>query len=347
MPLLRPEPSLEKLPKPRAMEELTGIDPTMLAQLLGERTEPAIIRGLVADWPATQQCQRSLGDAASYLSRFWTQQPVTAYVTEPGSETRLFYNEDCTGFNFRRGAAPLHQVFQKLNEHSKDEKPPVIYVGSSMVDKFLPGFRAENDLPMTGVEPLVSAWLGNESRISAHYDFPLNIACVVAGRRRFTVFPPDQLKNLYVGPVDVTPAGQPISLVDFERPDLARFPRFAKAMAQAQVAELAPGDAIFIPGMWWHHVASLSKFNMLVNYWWLDTPDYLGSPSSALLHAILALKSLPKAKRKQWQALFEHYVFEAESDAFAHIPEAGRGVLGEVDRALANQLRAELINKLK
>lgn len=335
------------LPTPKAVEVHTGCTPEAIPSAVLAAREPVILKGLVRDWPATQACQTSITSAATYLSQYWTNKPVTAYVTEPGSETRLFYNEDCTGFNFRRGAAPLHQVMQKLSEHSGDEQPPVIYVGSSMVDKFLPGFRQQNDLGLGDAEPLVSAWIGNRSRISAHYDFPDNIACVVAGQRRFTLFPPNQLENLYVGPIDMTPAGQPISLVDFSAPDLQRFPRFAEAMAHAQVAELAPGDGIFIPSMWWHHVESLSPFNMLVNYWWLNTPDYLGSPSSALLHAILSLKDLPEAQKKMWKSLFNHYVFDANAASFDHIPEAGRGVLATIDRTTAERTRTELVNKLK
>src|SRR5206468_367295 len=82
--------------------------------------------------------------------------------------------------------------------------------------------------------------------------------------RRFTLFPPEQLQNLYVGPLDFNPAGQAISLVDHAAPDLERFPRYAEALQHAQVAELEAGDAIFIPSMWWHAVEALAPFNALV-----------------------------------------------------------------------------------
>ena len=35
----------------------------------------------------------------------------------------------------------------------------------------------------------------------------------------------------------------------------------------------APGDAIYIPPLWWHHVESLGQFNVLVNYWYRTGPD--------------------------------------------------------------------------
>lgn len=120
-------------------------------------------------------------------------------------------------------------------------------MASTTLDSFLPGFRQHNPLALGVEEPLASIWIGNRSRIAAHHDVPDNLACVAAGRRRVTLFPPDQIGNLYVGPLDFTPAGQAVSLVDFAEPDLDRFPRFARAMASAQVAELGPGDAVFIP----------------------------------------------------------------------------------------------------
>ena len=118
-----------------------------------------------------------------------------------------------------------------------------MYMASTMVDQWLPGFRKENDIDVPGADPLVSIWMGNRSRIGAHYDLPDNIACSVIGRRRFTLFPPDQISNLYPGPLDFSPGGQAISVVDFHNPDYQRFPKFRSALENAQLAELEPGDA--------------------------------------------------------------------------------------------------------
>jgi ribosomal protein L16 Arg81 hydroxylase len=211
---------------------------------------------------------------------------------------------------------------------------------------WLPGFRDQNDVAVPSDDVVVSAWIGNRSRISAHFDFPDNVACVVAGRRRFTLFPPDQIKNLYIGPVDLTPAGQAISLVDFANPDFDRFPKFEKALQSACVYELEPGDAIFIPSMWWHHVESLSSFNMLVNYWWCSTPAIMGAPMDALMHAILSIREIPQPQRDIWKALFDHYVFSADESVYEHIPEQGRGCLAPMDNASAAKLRTEINNKL-
>ncbi len=325
---------------------LDGVAPDGIPDSVFASPEPVLLKGLVAGWPAVEHCKPSMESAYRYLARFSTGDPVTVYVGDGGIDGRFFYNEDYTGFNFRAGTAPLKQVFQKLAETESSGQPSAIYVGSTPVDQWLPGFRAENDIRLPVANGLASFWLGNRTRISAHFDFPDNVACVVAGRRRFTLFPPEQVENLYVGPIDRTPSGQAISVVDFSNPDFDRFPKFRDALRAARVFELDAGDAIFIPSMWWHHVESLSPFNLLVNYWWCTSPQAMGSPMTALMHGILALRDLPPRQRAAWKHLFEHYVFDADAAVYEHIPAPGRGCLAPLDDAGARQLRAELLNKL-
>lgn len=334
------------LPVPAAVEVLEGCSPGAIPARVFASEVPLLLKGLVAGWPAVAACRPSLAAAASYLSGFWIDQPVTVYVGDAGIEGRFFYNEDFTGFNFRSGKARLGQVLQKLGEDERSGVGSAIYVGSTPVDRWLPGFRAQNDISLPFPDALPSFWLGGRTRVSAHFDFPDNVACVVAGRRRFTLFPPDQVGNLYVGPLDRTPSGQAISLVDFAKPDLDRYPRFAEALAAAQVAEMEPGDALFVPSMWWHHVESLSPFNLMVNYWWCTSPPSMGAPTTALLHAILSLRDLPQRQREAWRTLFDHYVFDADESVYAHIPEPGRGCLAPLDDNAARRLRAELLNRL-
>ena len=165
-------------------------------------------------------------------------------------------------------------------------------------------------MPLVDATAVPRVWICNRVTVQTHYDISNNIACVVAGRRRFTLFPPEQLVNLYVGPLEFTLAGQPISMARLDQPDFERFPRFREALATAQFAELEPGDALFVPYMWWHHVESRERFNVLVNYWWDETPSWQGSPFEALLHGIMAVNSLPPDKREIWRKVFEHYVFQ-------------------------------------
>ena len=307
---------------------------------------PVLLRGLVAGWPSVQAGRVSTAEGMAYLQRFYSGQPLTAYLAGPEAQGRFFYDEPCTGFNFRSGTASLSQVLGHVASHADDAVAPAVYVGSTSLDRWFPGFTAENDLGIARLEPIASIWLGNRTRVSAHYDFPSNIACNVMGHRRFTVFPPEALPDLYFGPLELTPSGQPISMVDFAAPDLERYPRFPAALARAQVAELAPGDAIFLPSMWIHHVEALAELNVLVNYWWCESPAWMGAPSNVLQHALLSIRDLPPEQRKIWKALFDYYVFDPDPALAAHIPEAGRGVLAPLTAEAARRIRNYLMNRL-
>lgn len=334
------------LPEPKPVRELQGVTPSDLSDALLTSTEPLILRGLVQHWPLVQAGLQSPASADAYLRRFYRDAPVVAMLGEPAIQGRYFYSPDLTNVNYVPVRARLDQVLGELADHFMDQAPPAIYVGSTTVDTCLPGMRAENDVPLGSRDALMSIWIGNASRIAAHYDLPDNLACNACGHRRFTVFPPEQLQNLYIGPLDFTPAGQAISLVDFNAPDMARFPKFAEALRHAQVADLNPGDALFLPAMWWHHVQAIDRFNVLINYWWRQSPDYMDTPTNALMLALLSIRDLPPEQRRAWQELFRHYVFEAEEASFAHIPPAARGVLAPMDASSARALRAQLLQKL-
>lgn len=334
-------PSIE-----RQVEELDSCESGQVPAEVMQSEQPLLLRGLVADWPLVDAAAQSADAADAYLRRFYNGTPVTVSEGPPGIDGRIFYNEDLSDFNFTMRRARLDAVLDELKRHRDDDNPPVHYVGSTTVDYILPGLRDENDLELGDLQSLVSIWLGNQTRIAAHYDVPDNIACVVAGRRRFTLFPPDQLENLYIGPIDYAPAGQAISMVDLLEPDFDQHPKFRTAMQHAQVADMQPGDALFIPSMWWHHVEGLQSFNILINYWWRSTPAWMGNPMDVLSHALLAIRDLPEAQRTAWQNIFAHYVFDPDDEITAHIPDAARGVLAPIDEPMARKLRALLLKRL-
>jgi hypothetical protein len=334
------------LPEAKAMREISGVGPHGLTNEIVQSTEPLILRGLVSSWPAVQAAMGATPGDDAYLRRFYRDATVTAMLGAPQIKGRYFYNEDLSGFNFAPVRVRLDAVLGELKDHHPNPQAPAIYVGSTTVETCLPGFREENDIGLGNRDALMSIWIGNRTRIAAHYDLPDNLACVAAGHRRFTLFPPDQLENLYIGPLDFTPAGQSISLVDFHQPDLVRFPKFAQAMEHAQVAELGPGDAIFIPSMWWHHIEALDAFNILINYWWRQSPEYMDTPTNAMMLALMSVRDLPPEQRKAWQGLFNHYVFEADATTSAHINPPAQRVLGPLDGGGARALRAQLLKKL-
>ncbi|HEY4079482.1 MAG TPA: cupin-like domain-containing protein [Burkholderiaceae bacterium] len=324
------------------------VDPERLPAELLAADRPHVLRGVYTHWSVVQAARQSHQALAQYLMSFYQGVHVGLFQLPPEAKGRAFYaDEQLNSFNFTRHVATLDQVLTGLLGLAATAEPPALYVGSTTVEAVLPGFLDANRLGLGERDSLVSLWLGNRSRVAAHYDLPDNLAIVAAGRRRFTLFPPEQIHNLYVGPLDPTPAGQPISLVDFSAPDFERFPRFARALEAAEVAELEPGDAVFIPSMWFHHIEGLEPINLLINAWWRQTPAHVDSPLNALHLALATIRDLPEKERRIWQHHFQHFVFDADESTWAHLPLDARGLLGPIDETLSRRARAHLLSQLK
>jgi hypothetical protein len=172
------------------------------------------------------------------------------------------------------------------------------------------------------------------------------INCTVIGRKRFTFFPPDQLANLYVGPLELSPGGQPTSMVRVSAPDLERYPRFAQALAAAETAEIEPGDAIFVPSLWWHNVEALEPVNFSINFWWCEPADFAAEPFGALVHSLLALRQLTPERREVWRMMFDHYVFQTQGDPVPYLPPDKRGMLGPLSPQQILYLKKQLMRSL-
>lgn len=332
-------------PAGREIEATCRTDPDRALAEINGRAEPLVMRGLCSEWPLVRAAD-DFDEIQRYLLSHYENAPVTAFISEPDADGRLFYNDEVSKLNFRQVRSRLDAVLSQIREASGQSPAPTIYMGSMALDHCLPGIKQDNSLAANGLAPSVRIWIGNRSKVAAHHDALDNIACVCAGIRRFTLFPPEQLDNLYLGPLDLTPAGQQVSLVDPENPDFERFPRYAEALEASRWTELHPGDAIYIPSMWWHQVNALSAFNILINHWWRDSPAYMGAPGDVLIHALLNLRELPKRQRDAWRCLFDHYVFDPPEDALAHIPEKSRGILAASGEDSVRQWRMMLRNKL-
>lgn len=331
--------------------EISGVAPGAIPyDELVEAGEPVIMKGVAKDWPLVRHGLQSAASAMKYLKSFDAGRPVTGYIGPPDIGGRFFYNEDVTGPNYEAAVVRFDEFLDQIREQRAEPAAPYYYIGSTDVDLYLPGLREENDLVLNNGmfernHLLVSIWIGNRTVAAAHYDMSNNISCCMVGKRRFTLFPPDQVHNLYPGPLEPTPGGQVVSMVDFRAPDFDRYPRFREALASAQVAELDPGDILFFPALWWHQVEALDSFNTMINYWWNDVPRFIDNPMDTLLHGLLSIRDRPLAEKKAWQELFNYYVFGPPETPAHHLPEGARGDLAPMDDLNARRLRAKLLQR--
>lgn len=320
-------------------------DPAAALVAAAEAGQPVVLRGLARDWPLVRAGRGEPAAAFQYLMQFDRGIGAKTMLGAPDLGGRFFYADDMLGYNFAVDTIPFAQVFAQVMALIDRPDPPAIYAGSNPVAEFLPGFDNANPLPLPVPDAAARIWIGNASHVAPHFDVSENIAVVALGRRRVTMFPPAQTANLYVGPLDVTIAGQPVSMVDIRQPDLSRYPRYAEAMAQALQADLEPGDAIYMPTMWWHCIEALDPANVLVNYWY-NAPTQ-SSPFAVLIHAMLAIRDLPETDKAAWQHWFDHFVFAANASAAAsHLPPHAQGVSGPPSPARAQGARNFVLRAL-
>ena len=318
--------------------------------------QPAVLRGLVADWPIVRHAQQSNEALYHYLASLDIGRDVKSMLIPPGDDRdapfnrQIAYTPDMRDFNFVSATVPLTRVIDQLRRYACFPNPPSVTAQSTLIAECLPGLL--NELRMPILEPAIQPrlWFGNMMSVPAHFDQSNNVACVAAGKRRFTLLPPEQISNMYVGPIDFTPAGLPMSMVNFTEPDFDRFPRAREAIAAAQSAELMPGDAIYIPPLWWHQVDALQQCNMLINYWWYQhaaPTDPERSGLDALALCLVTMKKLPAAQKAAWGAIFKHYLFDDQVDPTELIVEDRQGILGPLTLEREHDIRQFIANKIR
>lgn len=330
----------------KPLPEITGIDAATFRAEIVPAYAPVVLRGVARDWPLVAASTRGDQAAVDYLLGFDRGAAAEAFVGPAAIKGRFFYGDDMRGFNFERRKGSLADLLRYVLAIGGRADAPSVYAGALETPGALPGLAEANPMPLVeglGADPRI--WVGNASTVSSHFDASDNVAVVAAGKRRFTLFPPDQIHNLYVGPLDHTMAGQPASMVELNNPDFERFPRFREALDHALVAELEPGDGIYIPALWWHQVDALAPFNVLMNYWWPDSPD-MAARFDAMVHAVLTVSHLPEARREAWAAMFDTFVFKRHGEPAAHLAPEHRGVLGAPTARLREYIKGYLMRGL-
>lgn len=308
--------------------------------------KPLVIRNFISNWPLVQAAQQSPEAFCNYIMRFDRGMEFNTMSGAPSVAGRIFYNADMSALNCRQEQKRLAASLDFILKSAATNPAPTLAIQSVPIAQYLAGMQYENQLSLlpASVEPRI--WIGNKTIVAAHFDTSENLACCVAGQRTFTLFPTEQIENLYIGPLEFTPSGATVSMVDFDAPDFEKYPKFKQALDNAYRAELNPGDIIYIPYLWWHHVKATSTFNALVNYWWTPTQPAFGDPRNAMLHSMMALRNFPQEHKQAWQQLFNYYVFNNADEAYQHIPEQSRGILGKTSTDIIQSLKNTLMKAL-
>lgn len=335
----------------QAPTEVAGGDlagPEQFRRDILEGCRPVVLRGLVGQWPAVEAARRSPHDLKEYLAAFDVGLRVEAFVGDPAIAGKYYYTADLKGFNFQRQELKFLEALERMLWSLDQPGAASLYVGSVPLADCAPGFSSANPMPLLPAPAGARIWFGHRANVSSHYDTFDNLACVIAGRRRFTLYAPELIGKLYMGPIDHTMAGPPVSLAAAGgAQDAGRFPLFESIRGQALVAELEPGDALYLPKLWWHQVESLAPFNAMVNHWWDAFSSGPDAPYTSLLFAMITIAERPPRERQAWKAFFDHFVFRTFGHPLAHLPPEQHGLLGPLKPSNYGLIRARIMRLMR
>lgn len=331
----------------KPIEEWAGISPSEFEENIRAQNRPIVIRGLFKDWPVVKAALKSDKDCADYICGFGDDSLHRVALLANKFDGRVHYNETVDGVNFTWETASLREYFDVLFAEAQSPKPMSVALQSLQIQNRLEGFNEANPRKFAPKHAVPHMWIGNRLKVATHADTVDNLACCVAGKRRFTIFPPEEVSNLYVGPLHFTPAGPPISMVHLDAPDFEKYPKFRTALESAQYVDLLPGDAVYLPFRWYHHVESFEDFNILVNYWWSDARKDIGSALGAFLQSLTSLSTLPPHERAAWAHIFDHFVFHRNGDPWEHLPEHAKSIFAKADPKDRAEIRETLSARLK
>src|ERR1700677_4070761 len=216
-------------------------------------SRPVIIKGATKDWPSW---------TPEYLSKVLGERRFQMRISMGDSYIQQS-NEGADAQFLPKVEMPFTDAQQRIC--MPDSSGCRYYFQQQLWD--LPELVKELTIPF-GLEQkkITSAnlWFGSAGNVTPlHFDPLNNFFVQVRGRKSFTIVDPSQSSGVY--PMPVSSAVNTMSRVDIENPDYQQFPEF-KSVKSINFT-VVPGDVLFIPPFWWHHVRSL-EVSISVNFWW-------------------------------------------------------------------------------
>jgi hypothetical protein len=136
-----------------------------------------------------------------------------------------------------------------------------------------------NALPSPFSEKTASLWCSSRGSVTpTHFDLCHGFLTQIRGRKRVLLVPPEHTRSMYrADPSGVNPNSSPVDLALFvtgleheknarrfseaekklSDSERARFPKTRVALGEIREVTLWPGDTLYIPPFWWHHVVTL------------------------------------------------------------------------------------------
>lgn len=223
---------------------LEEFDPEIFKRDYDQARQPVILKGAIDTWPAVGTW------TPEYFAEQFHDQEVSTSLGLPDSEVPYLFKD----VDHRR-----KMTVGAFVEHLKTGDR--CYLDQADISAFA-GLGEQFDFGVLGAKDIrvAAVWLGAKTRSGLHYDYLDNFFAQIHGEKTALLVSPDSARCLYPFGDNVTK-----SQVSPEHPDLAKHPRFKKAILHEAV--VGPGDVLFIPKGWWHYFASVD-ISISLNCWY-------------------------------------------------------------------------------
>jgi hypothetical protein len=236
---------------------------------------PTVVRGAAMSWlvhaPWTASWFSSMSGGSTIKVRaFFDGETIPTCGFETDLATYVAYLRTGDASAMRASVAPL------VGAQGRDLDSAVFNCGSIPVGDLDPRCADGIDLgvfPYLGQTPpdevIAHYWLTTTGgAIGLHRDGYFGWLVQLVGRKEITLLAPDQRRYLYLS--DWNAIYSPVDVYDEV---YVRHPRFRHATWQRWVIE--PGDAVFIPKLWFHNLRALDPDTTSVNVWFADDEVFI------------------------------------------------------------------------
>ena len=222
-----------KLPHLHSVEKIVVDSPQEFFQSYAKPGKPVVLKNFAKDWKAIEKW------TPEYFIEKYANNEVKVYdggFSKPGksymSKAKTMKFSDYlnsilyTGKDLRMF---LYNIISNAPELREDVTLPPLMKGFSK--KFLFMFFGPKD-----------------AVTQIHYDIDMShvFHTAIVGRKRFILFGQTESKKLYRHPFTIR------SYVDVDHPDFEKYPALKNAQGYEVILE--PGETLFIPSGFWHHV---------------------------------------------------------------------------------------------
>ncbi|TKC90316.1 cupin-like domain-containing protein [Trinickia terrae] len=221
-----------------------------------DASRPAIVADALGDWRIAERW------TPAYLAAVAQSRAVVSSRANDGQYRFEPSHDGARSHAFDNSETAFGEVARRLAD--PDAGDPVYVMQQSIPDK-LPELLGNLVVPhwIEAERPAINLWFGRRTTTQLHFDYSNNFFAQLHGSKAFTLFDPRDSDCLYPYPHETATAH--LSHVDVDRPDLERYPDFARASPMRFTMEA--GELLFLPAFWWHHV-SAPGVAVSVNFWW-------------------------------------------------------------------------------